>query len=31
MSNVPNIQPCSEKQRMVLQDDTTDILLVGGG
>ena len=23
--------PCSEKQRLVLQDDTTDLLLVGGG
>ena len=23
--------PCSEKQRMVLQDNTTDVLLVGGG
>lgn len=23
--------PCSEKQRMVLMDDTTDILLAGGG
>lgn len=23
--------PCSEKQRIILEDDTTDFLLCGGG
>ena len=27
----PVFAPCSEKQRLVLQDDSTDILLIGGG
>jgi hypothetical protein len=24
-------QPASERQRMILQDTTTDVILVGGG
>ena len=27
----PVFGPASEKQRIVLQDNTTDVLLVGGG
>jgi hypothetical protein len=27
----PVFAPCSEKQRLVLQDNETDILLIGGG
>lgn len=23
--------PCSEKQRLILQDNTTDVILMGGG
>lgn len=23
--------PCSEKQRLILQDTTTDVILMGGG
>lgn len=30
-SEVPVFGPCSEKQRLILLDDTTDILLTGGG
>lgn len=27
----PHFGPCSEKQRLVLMDEETDILLIGGG
>lgn len=27
----PVFGPCSPKQKMVMEDNTTDILLVGGG
>lgn len=29
--NIPKFSPCSEKQRMILQDKTTDVILIGGG
>ena len=31
VDEVPHFGPCSEKQRLVLLDDKTDILLTGGG
>jgi predicted phage terminase large subunit-like protein len=31
MTEKPYFGPCSEKQRLVLTDNTTDVLLIGGG